>query len=267
MESNTGGINLEVVILGMSVAFVLALALILFFIMYLRRLRKQQTREMMLEASYQRELLEATINSQERERIRIGKELHDDLGAMLTTTQIYFKQLTPELTDNEHDRISSKMNDLLDGMIESTRSISRDLRPVILEKLGLIDAIQSLAETIDQSGKVRMNFSCDNFPELEYDRELNLYRVIQELIANTLKHAEATQIEIELNLLENKLQLMYSDNGVGMDKTAMEQKKGMGLKNIESRVSVLSATLRSEESQKGLRICIEVPLNDQQQSQ
>lgn len=254
MDSSQKGLTLEIIIIGMTVVFILALALIIFFIIYKQRLLKQENIQRVLELEYQKDLLKASIAGQEKERLRVAKELHDDVGAMLTTTKVYFEQFSSAKEAEKQVQLNSKMNQLLGGMIESVRSISHDLRPMVLEKLGLIEAVQTLSNTLNESGKLSIEFNHDGKLECTKDQELNLYRIIQELITNTLKHSQAKLVQIQLSTYDNTLDLLYRDDGIGMDATKSDQKKGIGLKNIESRLSLMSGTIKYLNKNSGFYV-------------
>ncbi|MBQ4819898.1 sensor histidine kinase [Aquimarina sp. MMG016] len=259
MGETEEAITLRIIIIGMVVIFLLSLSVIIFFIVYQRRLLAQQKKHQKIETDYQKELLKTSILSQEEERTRIAKELHDDVGAMLTTTKLYFGQITSNLSPEELESITKKAGGFLNDMINSVRTISQDLRPVILEKLGLMEAIQSLVQTINDSGKIKISFNDHTVHTISKSKELNLYRIIQELITNTLKHAEASTVKIELKNEGDSLIVIYEDDGKGLDQKNLSHKKGLGLKNIESRLSVLSGTINFQEKQLGMKVKIICP--------
>ncbi|KAA1247309.1 sensor histidine kinase [Aquimarina sp. RZ0] len=259
MGTSEEAIALQIIIIGMIVIFLLSLSVILFFIVYQRRLLAQQKKHQKLESEYQKELLTTSIQSQEEERSRIAKELHDDVGAMLTTTKLYIGQITPELPPEELTAIAHKINGFFDDMIQSVRSISQDLRPIVLEKLGCIEAIQSLVQTIQDTGKIEISLINNATISIAKTKELNLYRIIQELITNTIKHAAASAIKIELKNIDNKLIIIYEDDGKGLDQKQKRYKKGLGLNNIESRLSVLSGSIHFMKQTSGMKIQLEIP--------
>jgi signal transduction histidine kinase len=263
MDSTQNGIALQAFILSMGLVFLLTVFVILFFIRYQRRLLAQQEARLKAEADYQRDLLKTTINSQEAERNRIAKELHDEIGAMLTTTKLYSGQINSELEEDALQTVTEKMNLLFDDMIQNTRRISQDLRPVILEKLGLVEGIESLVDTINESGKIEISFIQSEVNFADKQRELNLYRIIQELLNNTLKHAEATEVQISLKGMGAVSKLTYRDNGKGIDHSHLKHKKGIGIKNIESRVSILSGNIKYNPVKKGVEIEIEIPKEEE----
>ncbi|WP_298547211.1 sensor histidine kinase [uncultured Aquimarina sp.] len=259
MGESEEAITLKIIIIGMVVIFLLSLSVIMFFIVYQRRLLAQQKKHQKTESDYQKELLKTAIQSQEEERTRIAKELHDDVGAMLTTTKLYIGQIEPELSPEELTGIADKIGGFFDDMIQSVRSISQDLRPVVLEKLGFLEAIDSLVQTIKDSGKIKISFVNNTTQPIAKTKELNIYRIIQELITNTLKHAEASDIKIEMKNQNDSLIIVYEDNGKGLDQKQLQYRKGLGLKNIESRLSVLSGTISFLEEKSGMKVQLKIP--------
>ncbi|AXT52138.1 hypothetical protein D1818_15300 [Aquimarina sp. BL5] len=259
MGESEEAITLKIIIIGMVVIFLLSLSVIMFFIVYQRRLLAQQKKHQKTESDYQKELLKTAIQSQEDERTRIAKELHDDVGAMLTTTKLYIGQIGPELSSEELTGIADKIGGFFDDMIQSVRSISQDLRPVVLEKLGFLEAIDSLVQTIRDSGKIKISFVNNATLPIAKTKELNIYRIIQELITNTLKHAEASDIKIEMRNQNDALIIVYEDNGKGLDQKQLQYRKGLGLKNIESRLSVLSGAISFLEEKSGMKVQLKIP--------
>ncbi len=259
MGESESTITLQVIIIGMVMFFVLALAVILFFIVYQKRLLAQQKKHRQIEADYQRELLAVAIESEEKERTRIGKELHDDVGALLTTTKLYLSQVSSELSPEELTKTTDKMRSLFDTMIQGVRNISQDLRPVILEKLGLMEAIDNLVQTVNDTGKIKAKFVDFSTSSIAKANELNIYRIIQELINNTLKHAVASNLSITISNTGKTLKIVYEDDGIGLQQEYLNQ-KGIGLKNIESRLSVVEGTMNFSSQKSGMKATINIPM-------
>lgn len=260
MGQSESTLTLQIIVIGMGVLFVLSFGVIVFFIIYQKRLFAQQQKHQEVEAAYQRELLQIAIQSEEKERSRIGKELHDDVGALLTTTKLYLSQISPEASPEKIEATTKKMEFLFERMIQGVRSISQDLRPAILELLGLVEAVKSMVNTVNDLKVVHVTFDDFSRKIVSKSNELNVYRILQELVNNTLKHANATEISI---LFKNELTdfiIVYQDNGIGFDTAIVQQKKGIGLKNIESRLSVLSGSFHYEKVSKGIKLTIQIPL-------
>lgn len=243
MGTDNEGIAIQVFILALAIIFVISIFVILFFTKYQKKLLIQQRNQQQKEADYQRDLLKNTINSQEAERHRIARELHDEIGAMLTTTKLYSTQINSTLSPSQLEAVTHKMNHLFDDMIQNIRRITQDLRPIILEKLGLIEGIESLTQTISSSGQLTITFHHQIDVEVDKEYELNLYRILQELLNNTLKHAQANEVYITLQSTKNGCSLAFQDNGKGIDFQNHKFSKGAGLKNLESRVSAMSGKL------------------------
>ncbi|WP_046758111.1 sensor histidine kinase [Kordia jejudonensis] len=258
MGQSESTLTLQVIIIGMIMLFVLALAVILFFIVYQKRLLAQQKNHQKIEADYQRELLAVAIESEEKERTRIGKELHDDVGALLTTTKLYLGQISSKLSPEELTTTTDKMKSLFDNMIQGVRNISQDLRPVILEKLGLLEAVDNLVQTVNNAGKLEATFVDVTTSPIAKANELNTYRIIQELINNTLKHAMASNLSVTIGHEGDMLKIVYEDDGIGLQQEYLNQ-KGIGLRNIESRLSVLKGTIHFNAQKMGMKATLKIP--------
>lgn len=213
-----------------------------------------------LEKKYHHDLLRSSIEVQEVERKRIAHDLHDEIGAMLTTSRMYFNQISPGQAEEQLKQVSHKMNYLFDEMLANIRRISHDLRPVVLENLGLKIAIESTCEKLGEAG-ITCHFSCDLPNNISKEAELLLYRMIQELIGNTIKHAKASNIWIDLLMEdENTLKLHYKDDGIGFKQTGVVH--GLGLKSIASRLSILGGKLNILASEKGISIVMEMDIQN-----
>lgn len=207
----------------------------------------------------QRLELEVTMKTQEAERQRFAIELHDGIGANLATLKLYLSALeNPKAPSKE---LSQRASLLLDTSFVELRQLIHNLSPRTLTQLGLVEAIRKITVDISQSHQqLHIAFEHDELPEsMEEIKSINLYRIIQELLQNTLKHAQATQISIELRHLNHQFQLHYHDNGRGFLPT--QTTHGNGLTNIESRVMLLNGKLHIDTAPgQGFTIRIEIPL-------
>jgi signal transduction histidine kinase len=248
----------SVLLAGMIGLFMLALGYIVIFVLYQRRMIARDLQQQKLETDYQKKLLQAVIENQEAERKRIAHDLHDEIGALLTTSKLYFNQLSPGRAEEQLEAISSKMNVLFDEMMGNIRRISHDLRPVVLENLGLIEAIESAGQKLRESG-MDFNFIHQLTFTLSRKAELMLYRIIQELIHNTLKHARASRIDLMMDTRDDVLHLKYEDNGIGF--SPLIQAPGLGLKSIESRLSLVNASIQMTKPERGICFLIQINLS------
>lgn len=252
---NVSGILLT----GMVGLFALAMGFVIIFVLYQRRMIAKDLEKQKLEITHQKKLLQAVIESQEVERKRIAHDLHDEIGALLTTSRLYFNQLSPDHAGERLKMVSDKMNLLFDEMMTNIRRISHDLRPVVLENLGLIDAIESVRHKLSEA-KVDFSFDHQLALTMTPEAELLLYRIVQEFVSNTLKHASASRIDILLEVSGDQLYLHYSDDGIGLSPS--KSANGLGLKSIESRLSLLGATMQIVQVNRGAAFAIRFPVHN-----
>lgn len=242
----------------------LAISLIAFFIIYQRRLLVEQDKINQMETSYQRELMNAGVRAQEAERKRIASDLHDSVGGMLSATKLYISQLKPDTTNEDFDLIKKKAVQTIDENISTVRGISHNLLPPGLERLGLVNSLDSLCKQIHASGAIDVQLDYNEQGRFKVEHEMALYRITQELISNTLKHADATEIEITVNFQEQQLSYHYADNGRGFNRAQVDFKKsstGLGMKNIETRIRLMGATFEYDtDIHKGFHASIMLPI-------
>jgi signal transduction histidine kinase len=261
MFSGNGNIYMFI-IAGMIFSFLTGIALILFYTRYHRRLSEEQEKISKAELEHQKELLRAVIQSQEDERKRIGQDLHDDAGSVLAKLRMLFNQIKPGLVSTDEVPEYKRINSLIDKAIDNVRNISHRLSPVTLEFFGFTDAIEELC--ITAHGSSGINIIIDNNAEKETDTisylsSLHLFRIFEELITNTLKHAAARKIAIGFTSEKDNLICTYYDDGKGF--SLNEPKQGMGLHNINSRIAMLRGfyTVKSSPG-NGISALISVPL-------
>lgn len=184
----------------------------------------------------QRQVTEATILAQEKERAEIGRELHDNINQILTTTKMYLdmayteKDIAEELILKSHENISTT--------IEEIRSLSKSLVPPSLGDIGLREAVREMIENMKLSQKINIKLNTSGFAKLSIPSnvKLSVFRIVQEQLNNVLKHSKATEAEIRMALSGDNLMVTISDNGLGFD--PKKRMKGIGLMNITSRAEV-----------------------------
>ncbi|MDU0371746.1 sensor histidine kinase [Hymenobacter endophyticus] len=248
-------------VLVTPILLLLALGIVGFVVRYQRRLIQQHQEVQELHESAQQQALEAALLAQEEERRRIAADLHDGVGTTLAIVKLHLNTLNqPDLTE--------EASLLLDQAINEVRRISRNLLPAALQKFGLSFALEALARTMPADGPTHVVVEQVGTPRrLEPKHELIVYRVVQELLGNGLRHAHASQIHIIVEYGSDQMSLQYSDNGIGFDPTVSEQqplpgiRTGLGLTNLRSRVGVLRGTLRHESAPgQGTKVWISLPL-------
>jgi signal transduction histidine kinase len=206
--------------------------------------------------------LNSIIEGQEMERKRIARELHDGIGPLLSTLKIKLSNIEGELLGPGNEDLQARFANsyrLIDEASDDLRSISHNLLPKVLLDFGLIEALESLADKIRTTKNIEITYIFTGSPQ-RFDQvvELGIYRVCQELINNTLKHARAKSITLQLVKLEHMLRIIYEDNGVGFN--PLENRPGLGIMNIENRINALRGVMNIDSlPRKGMTAMIEVP--------
>jgi signal transduction histidine kinase len=237
MQKVTDNIFL-LVLFAMIGTFVLAASFIFFFLRYQRKIALQKAAMQKAEVEYSSQLLNATLTSQEEERKRIGTDLHDDVGASLSNLKMILAQTA------ETEETKAKYKPLIDNIITTVRTISHTLSPPGLELFGFEYALQELVDSFNIAGTIKVTLNNEvgsRVDELPKETTLALYRILQELLSNTVKHANAKNIEISFLEKDNTLCFTYADDGKGID-LANSKSAGMGMKNIEARLKMINAT-------------------------
>ncbi|MFA8437233.1 MAG: ATP-binding protein [Marinifilaceae bacterium] len=210
--------------------------------------------------------LNSVLEGQEVERRRIAKDIHDGLGPTLSTIRLMLESMRSDPCFANSQRLNSQMEEtleLIDSVTDDARSISHQLMPKVLLDFGLGPALENLCNRINRSEKIQVKF----FQTLENSRfdsliELGLYRICQELLNNSVKHARASEVQVQLVEHAHSIVLMVADNGIGFDKqSVMAENLGLGLINIESRTNALGGNFIIDTSSNfGVEATIEIPL-------
>lgn len=252
-------------IAGIFVMLSLALALVLFFGQSRKKILQQQMEAQQKELAHQQSLLYSTILTQEEERKRIAKELHDEIGSKLNVILLNVHRLnkiSPQpLTILP---IADEMKTLLNTTLATTRRISYDLLPPTLVNFGLLEAIKELCDQYQQTDAIEVLLEIHQNEPLDITDTvaLNIYRVLQELMNNTLKYAQAEQISLKLWFHSDQLKLEYRDNGQGFDLQKESAKKSLGLSNIKSRMQMINGELNFQTAVgKGIWVVLKIPIS------
>ncbi|MCZ4245109.1 sensor histidine kinase [Pedobacter punctiformis] len=252
--------DLIYLILGTGSMVLMMTAIILFVYVYQRKLAVKAKAYQEIEKLMQKQEVQSVyslIEGQEQERKRIAAELHDNVGGLLATLKMY-SDLTMAKDDfNEVKRLNRKINLLTENLGEEVRKLSHKLDLRTLSSFGLKVAVQQLCEAIVESGKINVVTVIDLASPIAENISLQLYRIIQELFTNTLKHAMATEVRLEITLIDKEITLIYEDNGKGFEINS-EGSTGMGISNIHSRVSYIHGKLTFDSNSKGTTYILEL---------
>ncbi|WP_338349817.1 sensor histidine kinase [Nonlabens tegetincola] len=206
--------------------------------------------------------IDAMIAGQEKERKEIATELHDDLGSSLTTMKLHFENLKRQAAQQDNKIYFDRTEQLLNDTYEKIRQMSHKRFTGVLASKGLIPSVESLAQKISQSKELDVeviHYGLDT--TLENSLELLIFRIIQELLNNIIKHAQASEAFINLTAYEDHLNIMIEDNGIGMNVVSIKPTDGMGLYSIEKKVENTGGTFEIDSQPGfGTTITIDIPL-------
>jgi signal transduction histidine kinase len=219
-------------------------------------------RDISVRIQTEKQILDAVIKTEEQERDRFAKNLHDDLGPLLSSIKMYVNSFENTNDNKKREYIVEQLNEVVKEAITTTKDVSNDLSPHILNNYGLVSAIESFIKKIPDSIKVKFETNLIN-ERYSSTIENSFYRIFKELINNTLKHANAAKINILLNEENQKLIFIYSDDGKGLkiNKLHELQQHGMGLSNIISRVKSLNGLYEFPQKSTGFECKINIPID------
>ncbi len=210
---------------------------------------------------HQKQQLFIIVSTQEQERQRLAKDLHDDLGTSLSTLRLYIDGMSTliEKQDEDLKQMHANALQILDSSIRNMREHLFQLNPSVLDEHGLPAAIDNYMFKMSRFNSLKFNLNSSHFPEnITPEITINLYRIMQELVNNTIKYAQAKKISIQLLYRDNIVVFIYEDDGKGFDYEKI--KTGYGLKNIATRIQMLNGSLSLDTKPGyGNNVMIELP--------
>ncbi|GAK90413.1 two-component sensor histidine kinase [Nonlabens ulvanivorans] len=206
--------------------------------------------------------IDAMITGQEKERKRLAEELHDDLGSTLTTVRLYLENLKEQFSEEKSELVFNRTEKLLDEAYEKIRNMSHTRNSGVLASKGLVPTLESLAQKVTDSGKLQVVIIHHGLDKaLENSLELTIFRILQELLSNIIKHAQATNAVISLTAYEDSINIMVEDDGKGFKKESNQEKTGIGLHNIEKRIEDLDGSIEIDSHlNHGTTVNLDIPL-------
>lgn len=264
--------NLNWLIAAISLLFITAIIAIL---IYKNTKRKQRIAEQEREIEIQKtekilkeqelNTIDAMLSGQEKERQRLANDLHDNLGSTLATIKLHFDHLknnqnNPKVDNKEE--IFAKTEALLNQAYQKVRTIAHEKNSGVMANQGLLPAIQKLVNSISRKDGLQISIQDFGLDErLDNHIEITIFRIIQELITNVIKHAKASEINISLTNHDQNLTIIIEDNGCGFDPKMLPKKEGMGLSSIEKRVESLEGTFEIDSTiHQGTSIILNIPI-------
>ncbi len=235
-------------------ALLIGIIIIFFIIMFIRQQRRFRK---LAQAK-----IVAEVTTLENERKRLASDLHDEVGPLLSAIKLRINHI--EDTNSEQQALIDKSSSHIDEVIKKIREISNDLLPNILIRRGIAPAVQDFINKIGGSAQVKINFNSTIAERLPQSMEINIYRIILEIIHNCIKHSKAAELKIALQKKDKTILLQTMDNGVGFNlNEILAVKGGHGLLNLESRTDVLNGNFSYEsEINKGTRYFFEFPVEN-----
>ncbi|HNP32590.1 MAG TPA: sensor histidine kinase [Flavobacterium sp.] len=208
--------------------------------------------------------IDKILEGQEKERVKMANDLHDNLGSLLTTLKLNFENLKQQQSQiiKDKDNLFDKTDMLIEEAYQKVRTIAHTKNAGVIANQGLLSAIQNIAKKISIPNKLKVEVIPFGLEErLENSLEIAIFRMIQELLTNAIKHADASEIIINLTQHDTSLNIIIEDNGRGFNPKNIDRKEGMGLTNIEKKVEQMGGVFTIDSLEKrGTSIIIDIPL-------
>lgn len=208
----------------------------------------------------QKDRIDAEITIQENERKRIANDLHDSIGPMLSAVKINISCINIESAEDE--LVIKKSSGYIDDIITNLRRISYNLLPNTLERKGVIEALREFTQNLQNKHPLHFELLVTDEVEIPIEKGIHIFRILQEIIHNTIKHANAKNMQITISKKKGYLHFVASDDGVGFNENTVNgESSGLGLKSIKSRIEMLDGRMKLETTlQKGTVYILEIPV-------
>ncbi|MBL7738535.1 MAG: two-component sensor histidine kinase [Chitinophagaceae bacterium] len=269
--TNPSSVSL-VLFIGTIGMLILTIGLVLFIIFHQRRVSRYQQTLQKMEQEQQKILLTASIKLQEEERQRLAADLHDDAGPLLATARLYLNENLVNQDKATQLQSIFQARQIIDDTIQLIRNISHSLMPPTLKNFGLESAINDLFQKISGSGSMNASSRFHEYKDrLKPEKELVVFRIVQELVNNILKHSNSSFIHLTQNVHGDKFYLRIHHDGRGIVQADFDKLNksnvGLGLKNISSRLRVVQGSIVFEKdiSQTYYKVTIELPKDERYQ--
>lgn len=202
---------------------------------------------------------QSLLIGQEKEKRRIAREIHDGIGQAISTVRLHLDFMMSKMHNPETKRDAKRISTLITEIANDLRSLSHDLMPSSLVDFGLITALTNLIKRVNQTQSIYVHLENDILDEdIDFNYSLNIYRIIQELVNNAIKHSDCKEVKIKLSLRKDTIIIIVSDDGKGSDKN--NKGTGIGLYNIKNRLASLNGQLEIKTSKfKGFKVIINIP--------
>jgi signal transduction histidine kinase len=192
--------------------------------------------------------LSAVIRTLESDRKRIAQDLHDDICSKLNVISLNCHLLKiPNLPPKDIEEITKNIIEYTSKALNSSKKMTHSLLPPVLDKFGLHAGMEELCAQLIDDGDVAIQYENNlKFDFKENENHIHVFRILQELFANSIEHGKATSISVFFDMIDGKRTCKYSDNGIGFDLNQLQNHKGLGMKNVVSRVAILEGSISIE---------------------
>lgn len=247
MDNNEGNIYSAILIIAVLIGIV-----IVYFIVTIFRYHRRYIK-------LQKERIHAEIIIQENERKRIATDMHDSIGPLLSSIKLQINSV--DLHSEEDIQVINNAGKYLDEIIGSMREISYNLLPNTLQRKGLIEALKEFIANINNKHSTHISLFLKNDVTIPPEKEIHVFRIIQEIIHNTIKHSQAKTLQLGFGSENGELLILTQDDGKGFDiEKAQKHQDGFGLKSIESRIDLLNGYQNLQSGATGTSYFIKIPL-------
>jgi two-component system NarL family sensor kinase len=251
MDKPYNDLDYLVPIISGIILFGLLLAFVIYFILVFR---KTQTTLDFERERIKTELLRVENEVKEQTLTNVSRELHDNFGQIASLIKINLNMISKDLASEDLEKVEESLS-LVKQLIGDIKSLSSSLNGDQIRQLGWLEVVKNEVERVNKTGVLTIKFVVENWWTLSHEKEVILFRMVQEMMNNTLKHAQATTAELRIEASSEQTKIEFSDNGIGFN--LMEVKRGNGLINIQERCKIIEANLDfSSNEAMGTKICI-----------
>jgi len=245
-------------VLGFFAIFIVAM-----LVVFTKRVIQHREKISKLKVTQSQELLQSTIQTQEKERERIGADIHDDIGPLLSLLKLQINKLESVSENEEVKHYVKESKTTLNQILKLVRSVSNELSPAILNELGLKEAMSHMHDKLNTLTDAKVDFKIEgDISSINKTQSTAIYRILQESLNNIIRHTEAKNIEVRLSLQEDEINISVSDDGDGFDPEVASL--GLGIKNIKARVESFGGKYSlSSKPKQGTQITIKMKKYEQ----
>jgi two-component system NarL family sensor kinase len=255
------GNALMIFIFGTILIVSFVFALIYFLLRYKRKQQVYIAEKLQLKYGFRQELLQSRLEVQEQSLQYFSEEIHDNIGQVLTLCKLHMHELAEQQHDERAKVLADQSRELLTQALSDLRSISHTMNNNYIGRSGLIEAIKKELNTVGSMRKVQTALEIKGeLASLGAEKELLIFRIMQESISNALKHASPTQVSVVTNYEHDGLTIKIKDDGCGFDTNKMSSADGIGLNNMQVRTALLKGSIQFVSSaESGTEITLKIP--------